>query len=328
MDRLVPEIFKVDMNGFENLALNIFYLQSKYNPVYAKYIDLINVRPEKVLQITQIPFMPVQFFKTQKVIVYGSPEAEMVFESSSTGNTGISKHYVSNKELYIRSFTETFIQNYGQPMDYSFRFLLPSYLERSNSSLIYMAEHLLKSSGKGGFYLDNFQKLKHDLEKDIQTGKKIFLMGVSFALIDFAEKYPIDLAESIVMETGGMKGRRSEITRSELHSILKERLSLKDIHSEYGMTELLSQAYSKSKGVFKAPHWMKVMVSESTDPLENIGTGKTGQIKVIDLANLFSCSFLQTSDLGKVNEDGSFEVLGRSDNSDVRGCNLMYSPEI
>ena len=303
--------------------MEIFYYQAKYNPVYSKFLQLIDVRPESILDIAQIPYLPVEFFKNHVVSSINPDEQTVVFKSSSTTGEGISTHYVSDIELYHTSFTRCFNYQFGSIEDYTFRFLLPSYLERSDSSLVYMAEELLKISGKGGFYLNDLKKLAMDLAYDIKLGRKVILWGVSFALLDFAENYPMDLSNVIIMETGGMKGRRREITRREFHQFLIQKFNTTHIASEYGMTELLSQAYSIKDGIFNCPPWMKITIGQTTDPFGIEKKGKTGRIKIIDLANIDSCCFLATSDLGRVYKDGTFEVLGRLDNSDVRGCNLL-----
>ena len=316
-------IFLTSPTGFNDLALEIFYYQAKYNPVYSKFLQLIDVRPERISGIAEIPHLPVEFFKNHEVSSINLNDQTPVFKSSSTSGQGISRHYVPDIELYHTSFTKCFEYQFGNIEDYTFRFLLPSYLERSDSSLVYMAEELLKISGKGGFYLNDLKKLAIDLTNDIKLRRKVILLGVSFALLDFAENYSMDLSNVIIMETGGMKGRRREITRRELHQFLMLKLNTAHIASEYGMTELLSQAYSIKGGIFNCPPWMKVTLGQTTDPFGIEKKGKTGRIKIIDLANIDSCCFLATSDLGRVHDDGSFEVLGRFDRSDARGCNLM-----
>lgn len=316
-------VFLASTNGLNDLALEIFYFQAKYNPVYSKFLQLIDIRPESILNTDDIPYLPVEFFKDHCVSCQPVNDQTTVFTSSSTTGIGVSKHYVTDISLYHTSFIKCFEIHFGSVKDYTFRFLLPSYLERNGSSLVYMAQELLKISGKGGFYLHNFDKLAEDIIQDKKTGNKVILLGVSFALMDFAEKYPMDLSTFIIMETGGMKGKRKEMTRGELHSFLMKKWNTSHIASEYGMTELLSQAYSIKDGIFKCPPWMKISIGQTTDPFGLEKQGKTGNIKIMDLANVNSCSFINTSDLGRVYDDGSFEVLGRFDNSDVRGCNLM-----
>lgn len=317
-------IFNVSEEQFNKLALEIFYYQAKNNSVYSKYLELIDVRPESILQIENIPFLPIQFFKNFTVSCLDISENTEFFESSSTGGEGVSRHYIHDKNLYQTSLITCFEYALGDPKDYTFRFLLPSYLERGRSSLVYMANVLLEISGKGGFYLNDFKKLATDLKQDISRGEKVVLLGVSFALLDFAKLFPMDLQNTIVMETGGMKGRGPEIIRAELQSFLMDKFQLKQIASEYGMTELLSQAYSLRDGKFICPPQMKILIHQTTDPFTPERLGKTGQINIIDLANIESCCFIATSDLGRIHQDGSFEVMGRFDNSDVRGCNLMY----
>lgn len=303
--------------------MEIFYFQAKYNPVYSKFLQLIDIRPESILSAEDIPYLPVEFFKGHCVSCQPVDDQTTVFTSSSTTGVGVSHHYITDLNLYDISSTKSFEFQFGAVEDYTFRFLLPSYLERNGSSLVYMAQHFLKKSEKGGFYLNDFDKLAEDIIRDKKNGNKVMLLGVSFALMDFAEKYPMDLSNLIIMETGGMKGRRREMTRGELHSFLKQKWNTSQIASEYGMTELLSQAYSIRDGIFKCPPWMKISIGQTTDPFGLEKIGKTGTIKIMDLANINSCCFISTSDLGRVYEDGSFEVLGRFDNSDVRGCNLL-----
>lgn len=318
------EIFNLNQNEFNALALDIFKYQAKYNSVYAHYLQLIGVRAENILLTEQIPYLPIEFFKSQQVISEPLPENFQCFTSSSTTGTGESKHYVTDISLYHLSFIKAFELRFGPIKNFTFRFLLPSYLEREGSSLVYMANYFLNISGKGGFYLNDLEKLNTDLKSDIRLNKPVMLFGVSFALLDFAEQFPQDLAKVIVMETGGMKGRKSEITRIELHEVIKQNLKVSAVASEYGMTELLSQAYAVKDGIFECPPWMRVSVGQTTDPFALERIGKTGNLKIIDLANVNSCSFLSTSDLGRKHQNGTFEVLGRFDNSEARGCNLMY----
>lgn len=319
-------VFLATNTNFNELALEIFYYQAKYNPVYSKFLKLINKRLEYILDIEDIPYLPIDFFKNHAVSCNPINDKTPFFSSSSTTGQGASRHYLPDINLYHTAFTKSFEFQFGNIKDYTFRFLLPSYMERSGSSLVYMAEKLLKISGSGGFYLNNFAKLTDDLNEDKKLGRKIILLGVSFALLDFAEQFSLDLSGVTIMETGGMKGRRKEITRPELHNFLKQKLNVSQITSEYGMTELLSQAYSIKDGIFNCPPWMKISIGQTTDPLGLEKTGKTGTLKIIDLANIESCCFISTSDLGRASQDGSFEVLGRFDNSDVRGCNLL-TPE-
>lgn len=305
--------------------MELFYYQSKNNAVYAKFLRLIDIRPEQILEASEIPFMPIDFFKNFKVISGETNNDEICFTSSSTSGEGVSKHYVRDIQIYHEAFKNSFEYFFDKIDQYTFRFLLPSYLEREGSSLIYMAKEMLSISGKGGFYLNDFEQLKRDLESDKKSENPTLLLGVSFALLDFAEQFPMDLSHVSVMETGGMKGKRKEMVRDELHGFLRQQFKVEQIASEYGMTELLSQAYSIGNGIFKCPPWMKVYIGQTTDPFASEQLGKTGLIKIIDLSNIQSCAFIATSDLGRVYIDGSFEILGRFDHSDARGCNLMVS---
>lgn len=319
------QIFGIDSaNSFESTALEIFSFQAENNPIYAEFINYLGVKTYKVNTVSEIPFLPIRFFKSHK-IVNGNPTIEKIFTSSGTSGTQQSRHFVADLSFYDESLKHSFKHFYGDFSDYTIFALLPSYLEREGSSLIDMVKYWIKQSGKGGFYLYNHNELYNDLIKNESDGKKAILIGVSFALLDFLENRKMELRNTIIMETGGMKGRKKEITRQELHSILKKGFGVDEIHSEYGMTELLSQAYSKGNSKFYPPNWMKILIRDTEDPLNLIGNQRTGGINVIDLANLNSCSFLATDDLGKSFADGSFEVLGRFDYSDVRGCNLMVS---
>ena len=312
---------------FNIMALEIFRYQAAHNPVYHDFLLNLRVEPSSITDFREIPFLPVSFFRTHKIIS-GNHEPEVVFESSGTTGTTSSRHYVSDTRLYKTSFLTGFRQFYGDPGDYMIAGLLPSYTERENSSLVYMVNELIRLSdySGSGFYKDNFTELLEKTGKAVADKKKVLLLGVSFALLDLAEKRSPDLSGVIVMETGGMKGRRKEVTREELHQQLTEKLNVTQIHSEYGMTELLSQAYSKGEGIFNSPGWMKILIRDPLDPLSLLTeTGRTGGINVIDLANISSCSFIATDDLGRIGDDDSFEVLGRIDNSDVRGCNLLVS---
>jgi hypothetical protein len=318
-------IFSVsNKDEFRELAMEAFIYQARENQVYARYIDLLGVDPGSVKDPEQIPFLPVELFRDHRVVT-GEREAEIVFESSGTTSDIASRHYVLNAGLYKESFTGGFRLFYGDPEDYCILALLPSYLERENSSLAYMAAELIRQSGhpKGGFYLDNLEELATRLKELEASGQKILLLGVSFALTDMVTKYPLDLHNTIVMETGGMKGRRREMTREELHSLLKEGFGISEVHSEYGMTELLSQAWSSGGGMFRCPPWMKVCIRDPYDPLSLQPRDSSGGINIIDLANINSCCFIATQDIGKLTGDGGFEVLGRFDDSDIRGCNLM-----
>lgn len=309
---------------FERTAFKVFQFQAKNNPVYREFLHHLNIIPKKITQLEKIPFLPIQFFKSHK-IVSSNRTPEIIFLSSGTTGSEQSKHFVTNKSIYEESFTLGFDHFYGNIQNYTLLALLPGYLERSGSSLIYMMKNLISKSQKplSGFYLNEYEKLAEILIELENKGEKVLLVGVSFALLDFLEEHQFDLKNTVVMETGGMKGRRKEIVREELHQILCKGFGVKRIHSEYGMTELLSQAYSKGKGIFNCPPWMRIFTRDPEDPFTIQKIGKNGGINVIDLANLNSCSFIATQDLGKTYVDGSFEVIGRFDNSDIRGCNLM-----
>ena len=308
-------------NSFEAVALEVFNYQAKNNKVYKNYLKLINVSPNNVKNIAQIPFLPIEVFKYQDVVCK-SDNVDAVFLSSGTTGSH-SKHIVNDIGVYERSFTTGFEYFYGNIMDYTIVALLPSYLERSGSSLIYMCEKLIKYCNKkeSGFYLNEHRELRNLLLELERQNRKTLLIGVSFALLDFVEKYPVKLKSTIVMETGGMKGEREEMVRVQLHDILCKHFNTPVIHSEYGMTELLSQAYSKGNGVFESPPWMRISCRDTNDPLSN--NKKSGGINIIDLANVNSCSFIASQDLGKINDNNTFEVQGRFDSSDIRGCNLM-----
>ncbi len=309
---------------FNELCLNLFHHQYENNPVYREYADLLKIRPDFIQEPHQIPFLPIRFFKSREIKT-GNWKEEIIFTSSGTTGEQTSKHFVKDISLYEKSFLNGFKFFYGAPEEYVILALLPSYLEREGSSLIFMAEKLIGLSKyvESGFFLDEKEKL-YGLLLELENKKqKTILLGVSFALLDFCEEYSLDLKNTIVMETGGMKGRRKEITRSELHSLYKKSLGIEKVHSEYGMTELLSQAYSKGEGKFYCPPWMKIIVTNINDPKEILPSGKTGRINIIDLANIDSCAFIATDDMGKINADGSFEISGRIDQSDVRGCNLL-----
>ncbi len=319
-------IFRIrNEKDFFSLALDIFRFQSKNNSTYKEYLMRLNIVPSDIRTIEEIPFLPIQFFKSRKIIT-GNKTSETVFTSSGTTGPETSKHYVTDLSLYEESFLSAFQIFYGDPMKYYLLALLPSYLEREGSSLIYMVDRLVKETNSpySGFYPDDYNKLLeklHYLKK--RNDRTIILFGVSFALLNLAEKISPDLSESVVMETGGMKGRRKEIIRKELHQILSKKLNLTVIHSEYGMTELLSQAYSKGNGIFQTPPWMKILIRDLYDPFRYVEKGRSGGLNIIDLANLNSCSFIETQDIGKLTNENNFEVLGRFDQSDIRGCNLM-----
>ncbi|MFE8422813.1 acyl transferase [Tenacibaculum sp. ZH5_bin.1] len=309
---------------FNKTTLQIFKHQFTNNKVYRSFCDLIYVHPSDIHTIEQIPFLPIQFFKTREVLS-STNEIQETFTSSGTTGSTTSKHLVTDLSWYETSYLKGFEHFYGNIEDYVVLALLPNYLERKGSSLIYMVEDLIKRSQhpESGFYLNNLDELAQKLTNLDSQGKKVLLIGVSFALLDLVEQYEFNLSNTIIMETGGMKGRRKELIRNELHAILSNGFGVNEIHSEYGMTELLSQGYSKGNGVFNCPPWMQVLTRDTEDALIILPKGKSGGINVIDLANYNSCSFIATQDLGKVYQDNSFEIIGRFDNSDIRGCNLM-----
>lgn len=317
-------IFSANTDSFQALALDIFRHQYQYNALYNRWVNALQVNPADVKQLTDIPFLPVAFFKSHEVVT-GSFEPEQVFESSGTTSTKNSRHLVKDITLYTESFTKGFKLFYDNPSGFCIIGLLPAYLERKGSSLVMMVDNLIKLSGheKSGFYLYNFQELANVINDLEAKGQRTLLIGVTFALLDFAEQFPIKLNHTIVMETGGMKGRRREMIREEVHGYLQEQFGIAAIHSEYGMTELLSQAYSFGNGVFKPVPWMKILLRDDDDPMVVKNSGK-GLINIIDLANVHSCSFVATDDAGILQSDSSFKVLGRSDNSDIRGCSLLY----
>ncbi len=309
---------------FESLALDIFRFQARNCKVYGDFVKNLGINTGKVDTLQRIPFLPIEFFKSHEIIS-GPGEAEEIFTSSGTTGITQSKHYVLDTRVYIESFRKAFEIFYGNIEDYAILALLPSYLEREGSSLIYMADDLIRSSKneQSGYFLYDHKTLYETLIHLRNSKTHTLLIGVTYALLDFAESHSIDFPELIVMETGGMKGKRREMVRKELHEVLCSGFGVPVIHSEYGMTELLSQAYSKGAGIFHCPPWMRVIVRDTNDPLEILGNGFTGGINVTDLANINSCSFISTQDLGKTFDDGTFEVLGRFDNSDIRGCNLL-----
>ncbi len=308
-------------------------MQYENNKIYKLYIDTLNVDPLQVSRIEEIPFLPIQFFKTNKITTTNF-EAEITFESSGTTGEKISRHFVKKLSVYRDSFTKAFELFYGNPEKYCIVGLLPGYFERENSSLITMVDYLIKASmyEHSAFYLRNHDKLYKTLVHYEIREQPVLLIGVTYALLDFAEKYSIDLGHTIVMETGGMKGRRKEITREEVHDFLKQKLGLLSVHSEYGMTELLSQAYAKENGLFQCPPWMKVLLREENDPFLVASRPPrdkpaTGLLNIIDFANIYSCCFIATDDVGKLYQNGTFEVLGRRDSSDLRGCSLLTATE-
>lgn len=309
---------------FHRTAMKIFRFQFEHNEVYQKFCLLLEKTPANVKHLTEIPFLPIEFFKTKEIISTLDP-VQTIFTSSGTTGQVTSKHLVTDLSFYEMSFRNAFSKFYGNIEDYAVLALLPSYLERDGSSLIYMVNDMIESSNHpdSGFYLDNYQELAQKLITLDNEGQNILLMGVTYALLDMIEQQTFSLKNTLIMETGGMKGRRKEMIREELHKLLSEGFGVQKIHSEYGMTELLSQAYSLGNGLFECPPWMDIFIRDTEDPLTLLTDGKVGGINVIDLANYNSCSFIATQDLGKKHPNYSFEILGRFDHSDVRGCNLM-----
>ena len=327
LEKIEDKIFQLQRNEeFEELCFELLKIHYQNNPVYRNFCDLLEKHPKTISSIYQIPFLPVEFFKTKKVFL-NEFEANNYFSSSATTGAVQSRHYYHSLHLYERSFIRSFELLYGDIGQINFLCLLPSYLEREGSSLIYMAQYFIDKSRlnnkKSAFFLNDFEALKNTLDEVIEKKEKFVLLGVSFALLDFAEQYQIDLSSGIIMETGGMKGRRKELVREELHTILKTSFKVNQIHSEYGMTELLSQGYSKGLGIYECPAWMKILIRENTDPFSFKLNEASGCINVIDLANMYSCPFIATQDIGKKYTDNTFEVLGRMDQADLRGCNLM-----
>lgn len=315
-------INNINADNFDKIALEVYNLQSVKNELYARYTQLVNAN---VTKLTDIPFLPISFFKTHHICLDGMTAHQQVFESSgTTSQTLKSKHYIHSVDMYKSSSLKGFSDSYGNPEEYTFLALLPSYLERGNSSLVYMVNMLMEQSKQtyNGFYLNEYEKLADVLKLLNAAQKKVILFGVTFALLDFAAAYPMDMHNVTIIETGGMKGRGKELTREEVHAQLTSSWGVSAIHSEYGMTELLSQAYSKGNGIYQPANTMKVMVRDINTPLKNYIEG-VGVLNIIDLANIYSCSFIETEDIGRVHADGSFEVLGRLDNTALRGCSLM-----
>lgn len=318
----VNNIFNDELQ-FNDVALKLFHYQHSNNKIYKNWCDALQLKSDEIGSVKEIPFLPISFFKSHK-IVCEEFEAATIFESSGTTQTINSKHFVKDIDIYKKSFLKAFELFYGDIKNYCILGLLPSYLERKNSSLVMMVDELIQLSGHplSGFYLHNFHNLHQTLQQLENAHQKTILIGVTFALLDFASQYPTQLKNTVVMETGGMKGRREELTRQQVHEILEKNFGLKNIHSEYGMTELLSQAYAKEQGKFFCPPWMKVFIRDETDPRYVTETGK-GILNIIDLANIHSCAFIATDDTGQVFADKSFEVMGRLDKSDLRGCSLL-----
>ena len=320
-------IFNIKTNQeFEKTALEVFQFQAQNCAVYGEFINLLKINVEQINTIEKIPFLPIEFFKSHKVYKKGQ-NPQIVFSSSGTTGSAVSKHFVTDLSLYEMSFLHAFSIFYGNPKEYNILALLPSYLEREGSSLVYMVNKLIELSDnkESGFYLNEIGSLTDKLLLLDKHNKKTLLIGVSYALLDLIEKNQFFLKNTVIMETGGMKGKRKELVKEELHQVLRASFGVNTIHSEYGMTELLSQAYSSGKGLYTCPPWMKVLIRETNDPYSYLAYQKSGGINVIDLANINSCSFIATQDLGKLHKNGQFEVLGRFDNTDLRGCNLLLN---
>ncbi len=326
INEIKSQIFQLDETNFEKVAISLFHWQAQNIEIYKRFIKLIGIDSSAVQQITDIPFLPIQFFKTHAVIAEHETQIETIFESSGTTGQINSKHLIRDISLYENSFSKAFEIFFGKPSNHCILGLLPSYLERGSSSLVYMVNHFIENSpfSESGFYLYEDKELATTIIRLEEKKQKTLLIGVTYALLDFAEKFPMKLKYVGIMETGGMKGRRSELLRSEVHQILKKQFQVETIYSEYGMTELLSQAYSLADEIFQSPPWMKILVRELNDPFQIKLAGK-GAVNIIDLANLYSCAFIATDDLGEVYENSHFKINGRKDSSDLRGCSLMIS---
>ncbi len=321
----IPQIFNLNTTGdFEKITLEVFQYQSVNNKIYAEFLNLLGIDPESIIDIKQIPFLPVSFFKTHKIVSNNDLILKTFFSSATTGIEQ-SKHHLTDLSIYETSFTSGFKYFYDDIQNYTILALLPSYLEREGSSLIFMVDSLIKKSNSvySGFYLHNLKELSQKIIHLDSNNRKVILIGVSYALLDLLDIEKFNLKNTIIMETGGMKGKRKELVKEELHQILCKGFGVESIHSEYGMTELLSQAYSKGNGIFNTPPWMKILIRDTEDALTILPNYKAGGINVIDLANVNSCSFIATQDLGKAHNNHTFEILGRFDNSDIRGCNLL-----
>jgi len=317
------KIFNVDDKNFEQIAFEVFKFQYINNNIYKSYCDLLKKTPANIKEISAIPFLPISFFKSHSVMC--TKKYDKVFHSSGTTSENLSKHYVSDIHIYEQSFMKNFMDNYGHPKNFVILGLLPNYMENKNSSLIYMVDNLIKlsKSNESGFFLGQYDFIIEKIKNLCKGNKKVILFGVSYALLDLTESKNLNFENTIIIETGGMKGRRKEIIKKELHETLKQRTGLKKIHSEYGMTELLSQAYSKGDGIFSCPNWMRVFIRDINDPNFLYSNNKSGGINIIDLANINSCSFIATEDMGSLHKNGNFEIMGRIDHSDTRGCNLL-----
>jgi hypothetical protein len=325
-ENFIHELYKINESNFNIKALEVFNYQYEQNSVYRRYADLIKKTPANVKTITDLPFLPVTFYKSEKVLT-GEQEAKRCFYSSgTTEKASRSKHYLVDPALYEQTFTEIFTRRYGSISDYVLLALLPSYQENQDSSLLYMIDYLIKKTGSehSAFISTDFESFLTRLPVYRQQKKKLLLIGVAYALLELAEQFKPDLSDFIIMETGGMKGRREEMVKPEMHEFLKSSFNVSEIQSEYGMTELLSQAYSRSNGIFECPSWMKILIRQVNDPFDIRNKGR-GALNIIDLANIDSCAFIEIQDLGNLHEDGRFEILGRMDNSELRGCNLLYA---
>lgn len=323
LDPNIETLFNIaSEEDFERKSLEVFHYQYQNNEVYQKFVKLLGVSAESVNSLDSIPFLPISFFKTHELNT--KPNFDLVFKSSGTTGQERSQHFVADKMVYEKSFSDGFSMLYGNLQDYTILALLPSYLEQGDSSLVYMAKSFIEATKGNGsdFFLHDFERLNQTIEQLEKASRSYIILGVSYALLDFLEEFPQKMRSGFIMETGGMKGRRKELTKTELHRVLSTNSGDNLIHSEYGMTELLSQAYSKGQGIYKSPSWMKVLTRSTTDPLSLV-QNQRGLLNIIDLANVNSCSFIATDDLGFVHPDSSFEVLGRFDTSEIRGCNLM-----
>ena len=316
----IDDILKIGTaDEFDSAAMELFRFQAAECEPYARYLRMMEIDPQQVKHPSEIPHLPIELFKTQRIYC-GAGEPQKVFTSSNTGATTPSRHYMADLAIYEKDFTASFERFYGPAEKWSIYGLLPNYLQREGSSLVYMVDRLIARSGSGGFYLDEYEKLIGDMSRDPRP--KI-LLGVSYALWDLAERYAPKLHDTIVMETGGMKGRRRELPKQEFHAILTEAFGVESIHSEYGMAELTSQAYSSGGGIFRSPEWMRVTVRDVNDPLATLPAGSRGAIDIIDLGNIYSCAFISTQDVGRTFADGTFTIEGRLTGADVRGCNLL-----
>lgn len=327
-EAFISSLFQIqDAKSFESLALSLFHYQFQNNTIYRSFCNALDIAEDHVQRISDIPFLPISFFKTHSVLSAKAPVLR-VFESSATTGQVTSKHQVTDLKLYERSFLAHFIQRYGHPSEYEMLALLPSYLERNNSSLVYMVDYLMKASGgdQKSFFLYDFSSLRSRWEEALSAGKKVMLWGVTFALLDFASQFPGDMDQTIIMETGGMKGRGREPIRQEVYSALQKAWPNVHIHSEYGMTELFSQAYAAEMDALETPDWMRVWVRDIQDPLGPLQSRGRGSLHIMDLANVDSCAFIATQDLGEIAVDGRFKVLGRLSHAETRGCNLLYQP--